>query len=149
MFSVCGCAVRREGSIKATDRTTTITACVAASWMWLVHEPVLHWYVLLLAHCDALHALRACSLSACIPFFLSLVFECQLILQRVTRSKCFCVLPDPNDIIVRAVPNAPGVASFIDEQWTTFVAEFNVRARAIQKQMLADTAKPLLKFLQV
>jgi hypothetical protein len=59
------------------------------------------------------------------------------------------VVTDPNDIIVRAVPNARGVAEFIDEEWTTFVAEFNVRARAISHALVAETAKPLVKFLQV
>lgn len=57
--------------------------------------------------------------------------------------------PDPNDIIVRAVPNAREIAEFIDEEWTTFVAEFNVRARAISHALIAETAKPLARFLKV
>ena len=59
------------------------------------------------------------------------------------------VCADPNDILVRAVPNLPGVASFIDEEWTTFVAEFNVCSRAVSKHSLLATAMPLLKYLHV
>ena len=73
------------------------------------------------------------------------------------REVCVCVCvstscmvrADHKDVLVRAIPTSPGVGRFIDNDWITFVNEFNARSRCIRRDAVAATSGELLRFIEV
>lgn len=57
---------------------------------------------------------------------------------------------DPNDLLVRSIPQCPQLTAFIDEPWIEFVAELNELLRLVQRDeaSLVETLVPVAKFLE-
>jgi hypothetical protein len=57
---------------------------------------------------------------------------------------------DPNDLLVRSVPQCPELNAFIDDPWIEFVAELNALLRVVKRDQvcLAQTLLPVAQFLE-
>ncbi|RLN54245.1 hypothetical protein BBJ28_00005623 [Nothophytophthora sp. Chile5] len=57
---------------------------------------------------------------------------------------------DPNDLLVRSIPQCPELTAFIDEPWIEFVAELNELLRVVQRDAacLVASLLPVATFLE-
>ncbi|CAI5739113.1 unnamed protein product [Hyaloperonospora brassicae] len=57
---------------------------------------------------------------------------------------------DPNDLLVRSIPQCPELTAFIDEPWIEFVAELNELLRVVQRDevSLVDSLLPAAVYLE-
>ncbi|CAH0477701.1 unnamed protein product [Peronospora belbahrii] len=57
---------------------------------------------------------------------------------------------DPNDLLVRSIPQCPELTAFIDEPWIEFVAELNELLRVVQRDAfsLVESLLPVAVYLE-
>ncbi|TDH66156.1 hypothetical protein CCR75_007080 [Bremia lactucae] len=57
---------------------------------------------------------------------------------------------DPNDLLIRSIPQCPELTAFIDEPWIEFVAELNKLLRVVQqnKDALVESLLPVAVYLE-
>uniref|UniRef100_A0AAV1UFW3 DUF8003 domain-containing protein n=1 Tax=Peronospora matthiolae TaxID=2874970 RepID=A0AAV1UFW3_9STRA len=57
---------------------------------------------------------------------------------------------DPNDLLVRSIPQCPELTAFIDEPWIEFVAELNELLRVVQRDevSLVESLLPVAVYLE-
>ncbi|KAL8018232.1 putative nucleoside diphosphate kinase 7 [Plasmopara halstedii] len=57
---------------------------------------------------------------------------------------------DPNDLLVRSIPQCPELTAFIDEPWIEFVAELNELLRVVQREKgsLVQSLTPVAVYLE-
>lgn len=55
---------------------------------------------------------------------------------------------DPNDLLVRAIPQCPELTAFIDEPWVEFVAELNELLRVVHRDELVESLVPVARYLE-
>ena len=55
---------------------------------------------------------------------------------------------DPQDLLVRSVPQCAELTTFIDEAWIEMVAELNAACRCIHSRAIESTLKPVLQLLE-